>query len=136
VGANLMQPIFHGGELTAKRRAAVAAYEQAGAAYQQVVLEALRNVADTLRNLEADAQAYRALSVRADRMEEELRIATGQLGLGGVSRLSLLEVERKRREAIDGRLQSFSNRCADVAALYQALGGGEIREIDGKRSTD
>jgi NodT family efflux transporter outer membrane factor (OMF) lipoprotein len=136
VGANLMQPIFHGGELTAKRRAAIAAYEQAGASYQQVVLEALRNVADTLRTLEADAQAYRALSARADRMEEEFRIANGQFGLGGVSRLTVLEAERKRREAIDERLQSFANRCGDVAALYQALGGAGIREIDGKPSTD
>ena len=136
VGANLMQPLFHGGELTAKQRAAVAAYEQAGAAYKQVVLEALRNVADTLRSLEADAQAYTALSVRADRTEEEFRIANGQFGLGGVSRLTLLETERKRREAIDARLQSFANRCGDVAALYQALGGGGIREIDGRPSTD
>jgi NodT family efflux transporter outer membrane factor (OMF) lipoprotein len=135
VGANLMQPLFHGGELSARKKAAVAAYEQAGAAYRQVVLEALRNVADILRTLEADAQSYSALSTRADRTEEEYRITSGQFGVGGASRLTLLTAERKRREALDGRLQSFANRCADVAALYQALGGGGLHEKgEGARS--
>jgi len=56
LGASLAQPLFHGDELQAKRRAAVAAYEQAGAAYQEVVLQSFQNVADVLRALEADAK--------------------------------------------------------------------------------
>src|SRR5262249_964171 len=41
LGASLAQPLFRGGELQARRRAAVAAYEQAGAAYQEAVLQGL-----------------------------------------------------------------------------------------------
>ena len=63
LGASLMQPIFRGGELQARRRSAVAAYEQAGAAYQEAVLQGLQNVADALRALEADAAR---LKERAD----------------------------------------------------------------------
>ena len=54
-GGNLLQPVFHGGELIHKRRAAVAAYEQAAAQYRSTVLQAFQNVADTLSALEFDA---------------------------------------------------------------------------------
>jgi len=60
IGAGLLQPLFHGGELQARRRAAVAAYEQADAQYRQTVLLAFQNVADALRALEADARALKA----------------------------------------------------------------------------
>ena len=52
VGASLLQPLFHGGELTARRRAAIAAYDQAAAQYRDTVLHAFQNVADALRALE------------------------------------------------------------------------------------
>ena len=55
IGVNLLQPLFRGGELQARKRAAEAAYEQALAAYRQTVLQGLQNVADVLRALEADA---------------------------------------------------------------------------------
>ena len=46
IGINLLQPLFRGGELQARKRAAEAAYEQAMAAYRQSVLQGLQNVAD------------------------------------------------------------------------------------------
>jgi len=46
--------------LPAEKRAALAAFDAAAANYQGVVLEALRNVADTLRAVENDAQALAA----------------------------------------------------------------------------
>ena len=51
----MVQPIFRGGELQARRRSALAVYEEAGAAYQEAVLQGFQNVADALRALEADA---------------------------------------------------------------------------------
>src|SRR6185503_3490358 len=38
IGANLLQPIFHAGQLQARKRGAQAAYDQAFAQYQQAVL--------------------------------------------------------------------------------------------------
>src|SRR3981081_4087612 len=66
VGASLLQPLFHGGELRYKRRAAVADLERADAQYRQTVLAAFQEVADTLRALEADARSLRA-QVEAER---------------------------------------------------------------------
>jgi len=71
LGASLTQPLFRGGELQAKRRSAVAAYEQAGAAYQEVVLQGFQNVADTLRALEADAKK---LKERAEALTRKLAV--------------------------------------------------------------
>jgi hypothetical protein len=60
LGAGVLQPLFHGGELNARRRAAVAAYDQASAQYQEMVMLAFQNVADVLRTLEADARTLKA----------------------------------------------------------------------------
>ncbi len=124
LGASLTQPIFRGGELEAKRRSAVAAYEQAAAGYQEAVLQGLQNVADVLRALEADAGR---LQQRADAVAQARRyhaIASTRYELGGVSLYTLLDAERKLQSALLDQTQSVADRYADSAALFQALGGG------------
>ena len=59
-GAGLTQPLFEGGTLWYRRKAALDQYRQASALYRQVVLGAFAQVADTLRALEHDAAALRA----------------------------------------------------------------------------
>lgn len=55
-----MQPIFNGGQLSAQKRAAEAAYDQAQAQYRATVLSAFQNVADSLRAIQSDADTLRA----------------------------------------------------------------------------
>ena len=124
IGANLLQPLFRGGELQARKRAAVAAYEQAAAAYRLSVLQGLQNVADVLRSLEADEAAIAARSEQAARADDAYRITLGRFNAGGVSQLALLDAERRRLQADNERLQAQASRYADAAALFQALGGG------------
>ncbi|MFO1397484.1 MAG: efflux transporter outer membrane subunit [Burkholderiales bacterium] len=123
-GANLLQPVFRGGELQARKRAAEAAYEQAAAAYRGAVLTALRNVADVLRSIEEDARAVAARTEQAKEAEAARRIAQARYDLGGVSELAVLDAERQRLAAENDRLQALANQLADAAALFQALGGG------------
>ena len=66
VGASLAQPLFHGGELLHKRRAALADLDNSAAQYRQTVLAAMQDVADTLRALEADARNLRAEAAADD----------------------------------------------------------------------
>jgi outer membrane protein TolC len=124
IGANLLQPLFHGDELQARKRAAVAAYDQATAAYRQSVLQGLQDVADVLRALEADAEALAVRSEQAARAEEAYRITLGRFDAGGVSQLALLDAQRQHLSAEVDRLQALANRFSDAAALFQALGGG------------
>jgi NodT family efflux transporter outer membrane factor (OMF) lipoprotein len=124
LAANLTQPIFQGGTLLHRQRVAEAAYDQAAAQYRSVVLTAFQNVADTLHAIQSDANALKA-SVAAERAAaKSLAIARSQLELGQISYLVLLNAELTYQQAMINLVQALSNRYADTAALFQALGGG------------
>ena len=124
LGASLTQPLFHGGELEAKRRSAIAAYEQAGAAYQEAVLQGFQNVADVLRALEADASKLKDRTEAATQARTYHDITSARFKAGGVSYFFLLDAQRKLHGALIDRTQALADRYADSAALFQALGGG------------
>jgi NodT family efflux transporter outer membrane factor (OMF) lipoprotein len=124
LSAGVTQPIFEGGALLHRQRAAEASLDQAKAQYRSTVIAACQNVADSLQALQADAAALRA----ADRAERSaavsLAIARKQLEVGDASSLAVLSAEQAYQQALIGRVQAQSNRYADTAALFQALGGG------------
>ena len=124
IGAGLVQPIFRAGELTARRRAAIAAYDQANAQYRETVLQAFQNVADVLRALENDADTLKAQSDAEAAAAESLDLTRHQFELGGISYLTLLNAERQHQQARLALAQAQAARFADTAALFQALGGG------------
>jgi len=124
IGAGLTQPLFHGGELNAKKRTAIAAYEQASAQYRETVLQAFRNVADVLRALELDAATLAARLVAEVSAQETFRLTSEQYRLGAVNYLTLLNAERQYQQSRINRVQAEAARYADSAALFQALGGG------------
>jgi NodT family efflux transporter outer membrane factor (OMF) lipoprotein len=124
IGGALTQPLFQGGALVAKRRAAIAAAEQAAAQYQQVVLQAFQNVADTLRALEADARELRAQKRAELASRANLVLTRQQFYLGGVSYIALLDAQRQYQQTRINLIQAQASRYADTAALFQALGGG------------
>jgi NodT family efflux transporter outer membrane factor (OMF) lipoprotein len=124
LGAGLLQPLFHGGELRAERRAAVAAYEEALAIYKGTVLQAFKDVADVLKALEADARSLQAEAAAADAAGKSLNLTKEQFRLGGVSYINLLITQRQYQEARISLVLAQATRFADTAALFQALGGG------------
>ncbi len=124
VGAGLLQPLFRGGELEARRRAAVAAYEQAHAQYRQTVLLAFQNVADALRALEADARTLKAQSDATAYARQTLELTQRQYQLGGTGIIPLLIAQQQFQKERLNLVTAQSARYADTAALFQALGGG------------
>jgi NodT family efflux transporter outer membrane factor (OMF) lipoprotein len=123
-GGNLVQPVFRGGELKARKREAQAAYEEAAAGYRQTVLAGLQEVADALCALEADARTLQAQTNAADEAKAALEIDQKQYHSGGVSHLALLDAQRQLLQTEYNRIQSQADRYADTAALLHALGGG------------
>lgn len=124
VGGSLLQTIFDGGALAAKKRAAQAALDQADAQYRSTVLTAFRNVADTLRALEYDAIALQA-AVNAERAAAtSFNIARRRLDLGDTTYVVVLIAELTYKQAQLNRVQAQASRLTDTAALFQALGGG------------
>ena len=124
-GAGLLQPIFHGGELNAKRRAAIAAYDQAQALYRQTVLQAFLNVADVLRALESDARTLKAQFEAETAAKDTLELTQKQFQFGAVSYLSLLNAQRQYQQTRIGLIQAQAARFADTAALFEAVGSGK-----------
>ena len=124
IGAGILQPIFHGGALDAKRRAAIAVYDQALAQYREVILESFQNVADTLQALETDARTLRAQAETESIASEALELTKRQFQAGAVSYLSLLIAQRQYQEAQINLVRARAARFTDTAALFQALGGG------------
>lgn len=124
LAASLTQPIFDGGVLKHRQRAAEEALNQATAQYRATVLAAFQNVADTLHALAADADGLH-VAAEVERTAQTSRdLIRRQLGRGYVDRLALINAEQTLRQASLNVSQAHAARLSDTAALFQALGGG------------
>lgn len=123
-GLALAQPLFDGGALAAQRQAAVEGYEAAAAAYRSTVLAALRNVADVLTALEADAKLLTAATQAEALARQALAASQVQYRAGALTYADLLLSQTRYAATTLTRLGAQSQRLVDTAALLQALGGG------------
>lgn len=124
IGAGLLQPLFHGGELLHKKRAKEAEFDQAAAEYRGVVLSAFQEVADALRAVQMDAEAFKAQAAAEQSASESLKLTREQFSAGAVSYASLLSAQQALEKARIARAQAEARRYSDTVALFAALGGG------------
>jgi NodT family efflux transporter outer membrane factor (OMF) lipoprotein len=124
IAGSLTQPLFHGGQLRAERRAALADLDGAAARYRETVLEALQQVADTLRAIESDARNLKAQMAAEEAARASLAIARRQYTAGVNSHVAVLIAERQYIQARQSRVVAQASRYSDSATLFQALGGG------------
>jgi NodT family efflux transporter outer membrane factor (OMF) lipoprotein len=134
VAAGVTQPIFDGGTLMHRERASRAAYIQADEQYRSTVLTSFQNVADTLNALQQDADALEAAAAAKDAARVTLDLTRKQLESGYTNYLALLSAEQAYQQALINLVQAQSNRYADTAALFQALGGGWWNRADVPKS--
>jgi len=124
LAGSVTQPVFEGGTLLHRERAARDAYIQANEQYRSTVLTAFQNVADTLHALQQDADALKAAAAAKDAARVTLDLAQKQFQTGYADYLSLLNAEQMYQQAVINLAQAQANRYSDTAALFQALGGG------------
>ncbi len=124
IGGNLLQPIFNAGTLKAKKKSAVAAFDNAFAQYRSTVLQSFQNVADVLKALESDAATLKADQDAEISSKDALDLVRKQFDLGAASYLSLLAADRQYQQSRIAVIGAKASRMADTAALFQALGGG------------
>ena len=126
--ADLAGSIFSGGSQWYTRKAAIDAYDSSLNLYEQTILTALEQVADSMRALEHDAQALRAQvdALHAASENEKLTQANYEAGTAGY--LDLLTADAQLQQARLGYLGAVAQRLQDTVALYAALGGGWWRE--------
>lgn len=119
----LTQPLFNPG-LAAEKRAALAALDAASANYQNVVLEALRNVADVLRALENDAETLVALADADRAAQQVVRTVEQRHQLGAASHLQWLVAQQQAEQTRLNLIAAQAQRLADSVSLFQAMGIG------------
>jgi NodT family efflux transporter outer membrane factor (OMF) lipoprotein len=124
VALGLTQPIFDGGTLKHRQRAAEAAYRNADAQYRSTVLAAFQNVADCLQALVADAAALSAAASAEQASIDSVAAAERQVQLGDQSEIALLLAQQALASSRALRIQAQAARLSDTAALFLALGGG------------
>ncbi len=124
LGLNLTQPLFHGGQLLHRKRAAQAGLDKAAADWRQTVLTAFQNVADALQALDYDAQTLAAQATAESAAAQQLALTRQQYRIGATGYLNLLNAERSDQQARISLIQARAARLSDTAALYIALGGG------------
>lgn len=124
----LTQPLFNPG-LPAEKRAALAAFDAAAANYQVVVLEALRNVADTLRAVENDAHSMAALAAADEAAQGSLQSVERQYQLGVASYVQLLIAQQKAQRIRLSLIAAQSQRLVDSSSLFLAMGGVSVKAI-------
>ena len=131
LGANIAAPLFHGGTLSAKRRAAIEAYNQSSASYRQTVLSAFAQVADNLRALEHDAGTLHAQSEALIAAEEALKLVDSNYKTGVANYLQVLIANNQYHQAKIRYIEAQAQRLQDTVALFVALGGGwwDAKEI-------
>lgn len=125
VGAAISQPLFRAGELKHKKAAAEAGLKVANAQYQHAVLQAFKQVADSLRALEYDGAAHAEALVALQRDTALLNQLQQQYQLGAISQQQLLQEQLQLHQSKIALIQAHAAQLSDSVALFQALGGGK-----------
>lgn len=120
IGPTATLPLFNGGALKARRKAAEAQARVSLARYRQTVLKAFTQVSDVLAalahddaRLVADRRAEAAANASLADSREALR-------LGGGAELAVVEAQRRVDRARFNLIDAEGQRLADVIELYAA----------------
>jgi NodT family efflux transporter outer membrane factor (OMF) lipoprotein len=124
IGANVTAPLFEGGTLWFRRKAAIDTYQQAMASYRQTVLSAFEQVADTLRALEHDAMVLQAQDEALTTAAQALHLVQANYQAGLATYLDVLNADAQYHQAKINDLEVVAVRYQDTVALFTALGGG------------
>lgn len=124
VGADATAPLFQGGTLWFRRKAAQDNYALAMAMYRQTVLGAFEQVADSLRALDHDAQTLLAQEQSLADAEQALRLIQANYQAGIATYLDVLNADAQFHQEKISDIQAVAVRYQDTVALFAALGGG------------
>jgi len=120
---SLTAPLFDGGTLRAEKRAAVDAMQASAANYQQTVLTAFGQVADSLEALDHDAEQLDAQAHAQSAARENVDLTRKSYNEGNVGVLQVLDAERLYQNARLGYVRAQAQRYMDTVQLFLALGG-------------
>ena len=140
-GANVWQlagalshPVFEGGRLRNKEKAARARKEQMLAQYERTVQNAFGETRDALVAGAKTAQVLDAVLGRARAMHRSLELSRIQHTHGYISIIDVLDIERQTLQADLDVAAARHSRLEAVIAICKALGGGWHEQTGFKRA--
>ncbi len=94
------------------------------AQYRLTVLNAFKNVADTLTALSHDAESLSAEADALSAAKASLDLIQRQYDAGAVNYVSLLTAQQLYQQSRIDFVRATASRYTDTITLFQALGGG------------
>jgi len=120
-GPSLTVPLFHSGELKAKKREAEKAARAALLNYEETVLEAFAQVDDSLQAIAHDNQAYLDEQRVLDQAQARLDMVRKSFNAGGATARQLLAAQKGMVQAQLDLQQNGTGRYSDAARLMLAV---------------
>jgi multidrug efflux system outer membrane protein len=124
IGPNVNIPITQQKFLRARKDAAVAAHEAASADYRQIVLEAIREVENSLQASSIIVGRQKAQDQAAAAAKSTFDLSSKRFDAGLVSFLDVVDAERTRLDAERRSNAVRAERLALSVSLAKAIGGG------------
>ena len=117
-------PIFDAGRIRFNIEVTNEQQAQASDEYQQTVLNALKDVEDSLVLYRDQQLRHQALAQAANAAHQSVQLANQQYEQGISDFITVLDAERDEFGAQDSLAQSQRAISTDLISLYKALGGG------------
>lgn len=124
IGAGLVAPLYEGGALHARRRAAIDEYEVVRDRYRATLLNAFREVADALRALRGADGAYVQQYRAREAARKALHLAKARYRDGAADYAAVLNAEIAYQQDTIAAINGRSQRYLDSVALFLSLGAG------------
>jgi multidrug efflux system outer membrane protein len=122
--ANVLQPIFEGGKNRRRVEVRESQFRQAAYAYERTLLQALREVEDSLIGFQKAGEQRVSQSERVLAERKVLDLSEVRYRGGVADYLEVLDAQRSLFDAEIDEVASVSGHVTSLVQLYKALGGG------------
>lgn len=124
LASNISGPVFQGGALKARKRQAVAYWEETRARYLQMAVSAFRDVSDALISREKFDAVRVELMQAVQSNEQAVRLARTRYVEGLSNYNEVLEAQQRLYPSQLALAETEVSRRLIIVQLYKALGGG------------
>lgn len=124
IAAGLLQPIFQGGRNVSRVRIAESRMRQSLSRYEGSVLQAFRDVEDSLVALRKTGEQRVAQRARVEAERKGLELSEVRYSGGVTDYLEVLDAQRSLFSAELDEVQTIAAQLVSLVQLYKSLGGG------------
>jgi NodT family efflux transporter outer membrane factor (OMF) lipoprotein len=121
LAANLLQPLYDGGVLHARKAQAQAQLAAALYAYHGTVLNAFGEAADALQALRNDREALARAQAAAQTADAAFKLGSQQFSLGAVDYTTVLNAQEAAAQQALNTVQARTNLLLDIARLQSVM---------------